>query len=148
MEKASSPIPIFDLWLLMGKVHHSILLSRQRELREFPMHLPSTDVLYTIQALGLKATLSEVAKQVERRSHVISRQAINMEKDGLIKRIKNSSNSKLLRLELTQKGIDVVKIAGDSKSIEAIFSCLSKEERRQSEAIFNKLLIQAKEHAL
>jgi len=49
-------------------------------------------------ALGPKATLSEVARQVERETHVISKQAIRMEKDGLIKRTKNTPKSNLLKL--------------------------------------------------
>jgi DNA-binding MarR family transcriptional regulator len=68
-----------------------------------------------------------------------------MEKDGLITRIQNSPKSTLLRLELTKKGLDVLKISRPSTSIDKIFSSLSKEEREQVELILKRILIQAKE---
>ena len=88
----------------------------------------------------------EVAKEVERAVHVISRQAVILEADGLIKRIRISPSSKLLRLELTENGFEVIKVAKDSEAIATIFSCLSKEEREQLESISKKLLIQAKNY--
>jgi DNA-binding MarR family transcriptional regulator len=147
MERTSNTISIFDLWLLMGKADHSIMLVRQAELREYRMLVPSFHILYTIQALGSKATLSEVARNVERKIHVVSRQAASMEKKGLIKRIKNTPKSKLLKLELTEKGLGIIKFARESKSIEKIFSCLSEEERQQMESNLKRLLIQTKEYA-
>jgi len=146
MNKMDSPASVFELWLLTGKAQHSIMLVRQREIRKYPIPIHHSHILYTIQALGSKATLFEVAKEVERAVHVISRQAVILEGEGLIKRIRISPSSKLLRLELTKKGFDVIKVAKDSKSIATIFSCLSKEEREQLESISKKLLIQSKNY--
>ena len=146
MNKVDSPASVFELWLLIGKVQHSIRLVRLREIRKYPIEVHHFHILYTIQGLGSKATLFKVAKEVERAVHVISRQAVILEREGLIKRIRISPSSKLLRLELTKKGFDVIKVAKDSKSIATIFSCLSKEERHQMESISKKLLIHAKNY--
>ena len=146
MKKVDSPASVFELWLLIGKVQHSIRLVRQREIRKYPIPVHHFHILYTIQALGSNATLFEVAKEVERAVHVISRQAVILEADGLIKRIRISPSSKLLRLELTENGFEVIKVAKDSEAIATIFSCLSKEEREQLESISKKLLIQAKNY--
>jgi len=85
------------------KVNHLIMLIRQRELNQYHIPVQQTHVLRTINELGENATLAELAKEVEREIHVISRQAVGMEKEGLIKRAKKSPKSKLLRLELTEK---------------------------------------------
>jgi len=61
------------------------VLVRQRELSKY--HIPTRQlyILKLIQELGEQATLSEIAKKVERKIDVISRQTVMMEKDGLIK---------------------------------------------------------------
>jgi DNA-binding MarR family transcriptional regulator len=71
-----------------------------------------------------------------------------MEKDGLIKRTKNTPKSNILHLELTEKGLGMAKMSLESKSLKKLFSSLSAEERRQIESILNKILIQgnAKNH--
>jgi DNA-binding MarR family transcriptional regulator len=146
MNKMDAAESSFNLWLLIGKVNHSIMLIRQRELNQHHIPVRQTLVLYTIQALGEKATLSEVAKLVEREVHVVSRQAVSMEKDGLIKRIKNTPKSNLLRLELTERGMEVVKIARESESITSILSFLTAEERKQMESILNRILARVEKY--
>jgi DNA-binding MarR family transcriptional regulator len=87
-----------------------------------------------------------VAKNVEREINAISRQTISMEKDGLIKRIKDTPKSRLLRIELTDKGLGMLKISRESKSINEIFSIFTEKELQQMYSDLNKLLLNAKKH--
>ena len=147
MGKAILTVSNIDLWLLIDRVHHSIGWVRRRELSPHNIAPQQLRVLRAIQALGSKVTLSALANEVERKVDVISRQAVILEKDGLIKRIKESNKSRLLRIELTEKGLDMLKkISNDSRSIEAIFSCLTEEERQQMYSILNRIL-KSKENA-
>jgi DNA-binding MarR family transcriptional regulator len=82
---------------------------------------------------------------VEREDHVISKQAVSMEKDGLIRRVKNTPKKNLLKLELTEKGFDVIKIARQSKSMDTIFSFMSEADRRKMESMLNAILTNLKE---
>jgi len=66
-----------------------------------------------------------------------------MEKDGLIKRTKNTPKSNPLKLELTEKGLEMAVLSVHSKGLASLFSTLSEEERRQFESILNKVLIRA-----
>jgi DNA-binding MarR family transcriptional regulator len=136
----------FALWGLICEVSHSILLARQKELSQFEIPVRQYELLRNIQALGLKATLPNVAKQVQRELHVVSRQAIRMENDGLIKRNKNKSKSTLLTLEVTDKGLELINIARHSKSINEIFSFLSDEERQQTESTLHAILEKVKNY--
>jgi DNA-binding MarR family transcriptional regulator len=137
----------FDLWLLIGKVNHSIVLVRQRELLQYHVPVRQLLVLRTIKELGSNATLAEIAKQSDREIHVISRQAVSMEKDGLIRRIKDTPKSNLLRLVLTEKGLGILKISRKSRSIDSILSFLSAEERQQMESVLNRILVKLNEYA-
>ena len=145
MEKQASDLNR-STWLLMGKVHHKRMLIRQRELSQYNIPTRQLYILRIIQELGSKATLSEIAKKVERRVDVISRQAVIMEKDGLIKRTKTGPKTRLLRIELTKKGLDLAQISGKSKAMDEIISVLNVEERQKLQSFLNKLLIKMNQY--
>ena len=136
----------FDLWLLIGRVNHEIMLARQKELRQYNIPIRQTLFLYTLQSLGPKATVSEVAKAMERTVTVTAQHSAHMENDGLIKRIKNSPGSNLLRMELTEKGLEMVKLARKSKAIDTILFSLDKEGRQQTESALTRILVKAKKY--
>ena len=140
MENLNNSEANFQLWSLIGTVSHSIVQARQKELNQYHIPVRQYQVLRTIQELGENAALSEVAKTVERELHVISKQAVTMEKDGLIRRVKNTPKTNLLKLELTEKGLNIIKIARQSPSMDTIFAFMSAGERKQLESILNGIL--------
>jgi DNA-binding MarR family transcriptional regulator len=77
---------------------------------------------------------------------VVSRQTVSLEKDGLITRTQSTHKSTLLTLEITEKGNDIIKTARHSKSINAIFSFLSTEERQQMESTLYRILVEVKKY--
>jgi MarR family. len=121
------------------------MLVRQKELKQHHVPPRQTLFLYTLDSLGPKATLTKMAEAMERKTHVISRQSAIMEKDGLIKRIQDTPKSRLLRLELTEKGLEMVKLARQSEAIDSILSFLNKEERQQIKSILNRILVKVNE---
>ena len=132
--------------LLLSKVDHLLVLVRRKELARHHIAPRQLYILHVINGLGSKATAITVAKEVDREVHVINRLLINLEKDGLIKRIKNTPKSKLLTLKLTKKGLDMIKISIRSETIDSILSFLPQEELRQMELTLNKVLIKLKEY--
>ena len=139
MKKPTSSISNFDLWLLMAELHHAIVLARQRELSPYNIGAQQLQVLRTIQNLGSRATLSNIATMVERKIDVISRQTVRLEKDGLIKRIKDKPKSRQLRIELTEKALEMMKISNGSKYIDIKFAFLTEEERQQVSSILRRM---------
>jgi len=112
----------------MGQVNHAILW-RDKKSDQYEIPVRQYELLRQIQALGNKATLVQVAKRVQREVHVVSRQTVNLEKEGLIKRTKSTRKSTLLTLEITEKGFDIINIARHSESINEIFHvCYLKTE--------------------
>ena len=146
MKKPNPPITNFDLWLLMHDITHAVVLIRQRELTPYNIGDRQLWILHAIRNLGSKATINEIAKELDRKISVISRQTAMLENDGLIKRIKSKSKSRLLTIELTEKGLDMLKVSRESKRIDEILSILNEEERQQLHATLNKILAELKIH--
>ena len=140
-------VPNHDLWLLMGKIHHKRMLLRQKELKEYNIPTRQLYMLQAIRDLGSKTTISEIAKTVEREVESISRQMVSMEKDGLIKRTRVSPKSRLLKIELTEKGIKLAKISGKSKAMDKIISVLNTEEQQKLYSLLYRMLIAINEYS-
>ena len=136
-----------DLWLLMGKIHHKRILLRQRELNEYNIPTRQLYMLQAIKDLGSKTTISEMAKTVEREVESISRQMVTMEKDGLITRTRATPKSRLLKIELTEKGIELAKISGKSKTMDKIIAVLNTEERQILYSLLDRMLTAINEYS-
>jgi DNA-binding MarR family transcriptional regulator len=137
----------FDTWLLMAKLNHRMFVLRQRELNEHNISSRQLYLLRSIKTLGVKATLSEISKEVDRKLDVISGQTAIMEKNGLVQRTRARARSRLLRIELTEKGLDILKIIYDSKSMNEVLSVLTDEETQQLHSVLNRLLIKLEDYS-
>jgi DNA-binding MarR family transcriptional regulator len=132
--------PNFKLWLLFASIHHKMVSLRENELKPYNITTGQLRMLRIIESLGSKAILSEVAKIVERKLDVISRQASMMEKDGLITRIRDKPKSSLLRLELTDKGQELLKTINSSQGLNEVLSVLTEKERQQMSSALKRVL--------
>jgi DNA-binding MarR family transcriptional regulator len=133
-------------WLLLGKIQRKRMLVRERELSPYNITTRELRLLSIIHELGSKASISAIAGKVERAITVICKQTIDMEKYGLIKRVQDNPRSSLLRMELTKKGLDSIKINRKAKAMEEIMSVLNAEERRQLRSLLDKLFIKLNEY--
>jgi len=71
MDELPATISNYDLWMSLVKVHHSLFFLRQKELSPSHIAAQQLQVLRVIQSLGTNATLSSIAKKVERKLDVI-----------------------------------------------------------------------------
>ncbi len=145
MNKQTTSVSNYDLWLMIAELHHDVLLVRRHELRPYGIAPQQLQVLRTIQELGEDARLSEIAKRVERKADVISRQAAILEYDGLIKKTKDKAKSRLLKLELTKKGLKMLTISRESKSLDSAWSFLTEERRQRLYSELNQMLSKVNE---
>jgi len=67
-----------------------------------------------------------------------------MEKDGLIKRIKDKPKSRLLRLELTDKGREMLKINQYSEGMNEALTGLTVDERQELHSVLSGMLTKLK----
>jgi DNA-binding MarR family transcriptional regulator len=121
---------------------------RQKELSQYNITARHLHILRVIEGLGTNATIAAIAKAVDRKLDVISRQAIMLEKDGFIQRIKDTPKSRLFTIKLTEKSLELLKVVKQSEGMKAVLSVLSKEEREQLDLILNRLQIKLNEYTL
>jgi hypothetical protein len=69
---------------------------------------------------------------------VISRQTTILKKDGLIKRTKGRPKSRLLTISLTEKSIELLKVAKHSDGMREVLTVLTREKRQQLDLILNR----------
>jgi DNA-binding MarR family transcriptional regulator len=133
------------VWILIGDLHHKMFWLRQKELSQYNITARQLRILRVIESLGSKATIYTVAKEVDRKIEVISRQTSKLEKNGFIKRTKDKPRSRVLTFKLNEKSLDLLKIAKHSKGMSEVLSVLTREERQQLDVVLNRLSIKLNE---
>ena len=135
-----------QVWLSIADLNHKMYLVRNKELNKHGITTRQMHILRLIDALGEKAGISVIAKATERNLDTVSRQAVGLEKDGLIKRILVKPKSRLLRFELTDKGRKLLKISQFSNGMNEVSSILTENELLQLNAVLDRLLIKLKQY--
>ena len=144
--EAPLPVTNYDLFTLISRIYHFLILARQRELSAHNISPQQLLVLHTIQALGAKATQVEIAKNVERKPDVICRQLARMQKDGLITKSQYKRKSNAIKVSLTDYGFDVLKNNNENKLIVDLLSFLNDEDRQRMFSDLNRTLHELMEH--
>jgi DNA-binding MarR family transcriptional regulator len=103
-------------------------------------------VLRLINTLGPNATLSAIAKTLDRKLDVITKQAALMEKNGLIKRTIARPKSRLFKIELTSKGHELLHVDRYSDAMNEALSILSREELLQLDSVLDRILTKLKQY--
>lgn len=127
------------VWVMLHQARDVIFKVRERELKKYGISSRKAAVLFNIEAIGYKSTPSEIARHLLRESHSVSSILDRMEKQGLVKKVKDLDRKNMVRVYLTDKGQKVYDKAAKRESICEIISCLSDEERRQLISSLKKL---------
>lgn len=144
--KANLSTDLSFLWVMLHQARDAIFKVREKELKKYNISTIKAAVLFNIQAIGYEATASEIARHLLRESHSVSTILGRMEKQGLVKKVKDLDRKNVVRVYLTDKGKEVYLEAAKRESICEIMSCLSDEERRQLISSLNKLRNEALAH--
>lgn len=124
----------YRLWVLLNQVRDAILKARQKELNQYNISATQAATLLAIEAIGLKATATEISRRLFLKPHSVAGQAgilSRMEKKGLVRRLKDLDRKNLVRVVLTEKGREAYYQSTKQESIRQIVSSLSEEERQQ-----------------
>ena len=131
MKDLSSVNQDYNLWLLLQQVGHAASAARQKELNQYSISNAQVDVLFVIQAIGNKATPAEISRWVFREPHSVSGLLNRMEREGLVRKVKDLDRKNLVRVAITEKGHQVYRQSTKIESIRKVLSSLSKEEQQQ-----------------
>jgi len=131
------------LWVLLHVTRDAMFKARQRDLRELGISPRQAAVLVTIQTIGNEATPAELARWLFRESHSVSEIIERMEKQGLVRKVKDLARKNQVRVVLTERGQEVLRQSSGRKLIHRVISSLSEEERQQLRTCLGKLTARA-----
>jgi len=131
MKNFSSADQDYNLWVLLQQVGHAAFKARQKELNQYSISNTQAMVLFVIQAIGNKATPAEISRWVFREPHTVSGLLNRMEKEGLVRKVKDLERKNLVRVSITEKGQQAYHQSTKIESIRKVISSLSEEERQQ-----------------
>ena len=96
-------------------------------------------VVHCIQNLGGVATPSEICRLLSRKHNSVSQLLTRMEKAGLITKTRDPEKKNMVRVRLTEKGLEVYNKTRASETAYEMFSVLSDEERQQFEEYVERI---------
>lgn len=129
----------FYIWTLIRNLSHLLGKVRDRELSQYGITVTQSAVLYMIKALGERANPGNIARVLFREPTTISNTLIRMEKEGLIKRLKDSRRKSQVRVTLTEEGERAYRDSTRRESIKRLMSQLPENKCRQISSCLGEL---------
>ena len=139
MKNFSSVDQDYKLWVLLSQAEHAVSKAVEKELSHYNITTVQAAVLFIIQAIGNEATPAEISRWLFRESHSVSGLLSRMEKEGLVRKVKDLDRKNMVRVTLTEKGQQVYRQSNKRGSIRKIMSCLSEEEHQQLTSCLERL---------
>ena len=136
----------YYLWVLFSQTRDAILKVRERELHSQRISERHAQLLFIIKLIGRDATPAKISRWLLREPHSISEIIDRMEKQGLLKKVKDMARKNQVRIEVTEKGQKMYERSFIPKNLIDILSVLKEKERKQFVASLLKLRQQAIKH--
>jgi len=117
------------IWSVLRNAGHVMKRIRDRELSRYGLTTRQAGILRHVHVLGDKATPTAIARTTYREPTTVSAILTRMEKQGLIKRVKDRRKKNEVRICLTARGEQARVDAARRESVKRIMSRLSPETR-------------------
>ena len=131
--------PDYELWVLLCQACNAMSRARENEVRKFGLSMMQAGLLLIVKAIGERATPAEISRWLFREPHTVSGLLDRMEKQGLVRKVKNLERKNLIRVVITEKGEEAYQRSREMKSIHMMLSCLSLEERKNLKSYLEAL---------
>jgi DNA-binding MarR family transcriptional regulator len=126
-------------WVLFHQTSAVVFRAFSKRVRPAGVTLEQTRVLFVLSRASSPLTRTEISRIVVRRPHTITALLQGMQRAGLIEKIKDDRNKKLVKVVMTQKGKKALKQVLQSQLAMKLTSSLSSEELYQLIGIMEKL---------
>jgi MarR family transcriptional regulator, organic hydroperoxide resistance regulator len=133
-----------DLWLLLTHTRYAVFRAREKELQRYGVSPEQVSLLFTVQALGNKATPAALSRHILRQPHTVSALVDRMARRGLVKKVKDLDRKNLVRVVLTEKGQKTYELSTKRGPIHRIMSELSAKEKQEFKEYLVRLLAKAR----
>ena len=129
----------YNLWVLLRQTRDAMVKARERELEKVGISSIQAAVLFTIQSIGTEATPAEISRRLVREPHSVSGLLNRMEKQGIIRRVKDLPKRNMVRVIMTEKGEAAYRQSTKRLSMHEIMAALSEDDRNQMWSYLEKL---------
>jgi len=127
------------LWWLILRTRRAMRKARSKELLQYGVTPEEAAVLIAANKIGHEATPSKISRWLLREPHSTSGILIRMEKEGLVRKVKDLDKRNLVRVTATEKGQQAYYNVSQKGVIQRIVSALSGEERKQLRTCLDKI---------
>jgi DNA-binding MarR family transcriptional regulator len=132
------------LWVALQQAANFMLDVREKDVARFGVTNMESAILNAVHEIGYESTPVRITRRISiLKQHSVSEVLNAMEKKGLVTKHNDLPRKNLVRIELTQKGLESLKMVSTRESILRMFAALSKREKKQLEPILDKLVKEA-----
>ena len=124
---------------MITQLRAAILRARNKELRQYSLTPIKAAVLLVTKAIDGKTTPAEISRWLFRRPPSVFGLLGRMEKQGLIRQSKNLDRKNMVRVEISEKGLQAYHQSLKRDSIHKIMSSISDEEKEQLKSLLYKI---------
>lgn len=135
----------YELLLILARAREAIMTARENELKPYGISPIQAGTLYIIDKLnsmdssGESSTPANIAIQSSRKAHSTSELLTRMGEKGLINKDNSLEKANRVRIELTDKGLEVLNKSSKRTGVHNILSVLSEQERQQLSESLRKI---------
>ncbi len=119
----------YELWVLLDQTCAAMMRAKENELRPAGISGMQAAVLFIVKTVKGPATPAEISRWLFREPHSVSGLLNRMEKDGLVRKVKDLDRKNLIRVALTEKGEEAYQRSREMKVISEILSCLTRKKK-------------------
>ena len=123
----------YDTWILLSRVYHMIAKLRRLELAKYNIQPVQAYILFILHALGGETSPTELARYAYEHKSAISDILIRMEKQGLITKTKKVIGNGRIKVKLTEKGEEALRLSLEREFLRKAMSGLTPEKTKQLE---------------
>jgi DNA-binding MarR family transcriptional regulator len=123
----------YDTWILLSRVYHMIAKLRRLELAKYNIQPVQAYILFILHALGGETSPTELARYAYEHKSAISDILIRMEKQCLITKTKEFVGNGRIKVKLTLKGEEALKLSLEREFLRKVMSGLTPEKTEQLE---------------
>jgi len=134
-----SPDINIELDILMELTRDAIRKVRKKELDGYGIHPRRYALLLVLQDMEDMPTPAQLARRLLRKRHSVSELLSKMERDKLVKKVKDAVRKNRIRVFLTDKGRHLIDLASKRESIHAVFPALSKKKLQHMNKLMEKM---------
>ncbi len=128
-----------NLWILLAQTRSLLFTAGEQEVSRYGISLMQGWTLFTIKAIGERATPAEIARWLGREPHTVSSLLSRMVEMGLVKKEKSLDKKNLVRVCLTPKGEKIYAEGIGMESIHVIMSTLTAQDKACLKGVLEKL---------